>query len=83
MRPQVLLCLPQAEEKSKKVTLPVSIAPILNVSVHHPHGFPKPFSSHISAVTPPHDSHFALDKKFHITASKSRRNLLTSSVNSE
>jgi hypothetical protein len=31
----------------------------LNVSVHHSHGFPKPLSSHISALTPPHDSHFA------------------------
>jgi hypothetical protein len=43
MRLQVLHYLLQAEGKSKKGTLPVSISITLNINFHHPCCFPKLF----------------------------------------
>ena len=82
MRLQVLHYLLQAEGKSKKGTLPVSIPITLNINFHHPYCFPKLFGVFTSTVTLPHDSDTLADKQSRIATSNMKKPL-TSSVNSE
>lgn len=64
MRPLVLHYLLQAEGKSKKVTLPVSIPITLNINFHHRCCFPLLFGVFTtSTVTLPPDSDTLADKK--------------------